>query len=104
MTEKMNSTRSEPKYTNLLLMQYSKISGISVNPAGPVWVTLLRREGWLAVDADGRKVGMIIAVTDAGTPFLKVAGFFSAKPCLLVKDRRGYPSRSKGFLRTCRKK
>ena len=57
------------------------------NPAQAVWVTLLRREGWLLVDVDERKVGMIIAVTDAGKPFLKVAGFHLGET-MLVGERQ----------------
>ena len=53
----------------------------------PLWVTLLRREGLLLVDAGDRKVGMIIAVTDAGKPFLKVAGFYLGES-MLVGERQ----------------
>jgi hypothetical protein len=39
------------------------------------WVTLMRRQGWLVVDVDDRSLGIVISVTDAGKPFLSVAGF-----------------------------
>jgi len=35
----------------------------------------MRRQGWLVIDVDERNIGIIISVTDAGQPFLSVAGF-----------------------------
>ena len=35
----------------------------------------MRRQGWLVVDVDDRSLGIVISVTDAGKPFLSVAGF-----------------------------
>ena len=47
------------------------------------WVTLMRRDGWLVVDVDDRNVGIVISVTDAGKPFLKVAGFHLGETTLI---------------------
>ena len=39
------------------------------------WVNILERDGWLIVNLEGRKLGMMISVTEGGKAFLKVAGY-----------------------------
>jgi hypothetical protein len=39
------------------------------------WVNILERDGWLLVNVEGKKVGIVITTTEAGKQFLKIAGF-----------------------------
>ena len=39
------------------------------------WVNVLERDGWLIVNLEGRRLGMMISVTEGGRAFLKVAGY-----------------------------
>jgi hypothetical protein len=45
------------------------------NAASTFWVSILEREGWLLVSVDGKKLGIIISVTEGGQQHLRVAGF-----------------------------
>lgn len=40
-----------------------------------LWVNILERDGWLLVNVNGRKLGIIISLTETGKEFLRVAGF-----------------------------
>lgn len=56
--------------------------------AAPVfWANILERDGWLLVNVDGRKLGIIISVTEAGTEFLRVAGFHLGES-MFIGERR----------------
>lgn len=39
------------------------------------WLNLLERDGWLVVNIEGRKLGVVISVTEAGREHLRVAGY-----------------------------
>lgn len=39
------------------------------------WVNILERDGWLLVNVNDKKLGIIISVTEAGQQHLRVAGF-----------------------------
>ena len=47
-----------------------------MDPANePYWLNLLERDGWILVNAGGRKVGVVTSITEAGREHLKVAGY-----------------------------
>lgn len=45
------------------------------NTESVFWVNILEREGWLLVNVNGKKLGIIISVTEGGQQHLRVAGF-----------------------------
>ncbi len=51
------------------------------------WVNILERDGWLLVNVDGRKLGIIISITEAGQEHLRVAGFHLVES-VFVGDRQ----------------
>lgn len=44
-------------------------------PTTEFWVNILERDGWLLVNVNDRKLGIIISITEAGKEYLRVAGF-----------------------------
>ena len=44
-------------------------------PASVFWVNVLERDGWILVNVDGRKLGILISITENGREYLRVAGF-----------------------------
>lgn len=48
---------------------------VAPNAASVFWVNILEREGWLLVNVSGKKLGIIISVTEGGQQHLRVAGF-----------------------------
>jgi DNA-binding PadR family transcriptional regulator len=51
------------------------------------WINVLEREGWLVVNVNDRKVGIIVSVTEAGKQYLKIAGFHLGES-MLVGERQ----------------
>lgn len=51
------------------------------------WVNILERDGWLLVNVDGRKIGIIISITEAGKEYLRIAGFNLGESAL-IGDRK----------------
>lgn len=43
--------------------------------ASVFWANILERDGWLLVNVDDRKLGIIISMTEGGQQHLRVAGF-----------------------------
>jgi hypothetical protein len=39
------------------------------------WVNVMERDGWLLINLEGRKLGIMISVTEGGGAYLKVAGY-----------------------------
>jgi hypothetical protein len=51
------------------------------------WANILERDGWLLVNVNDRKLGIIISVTETGKEFLRVAGFHLGES-MFVGERR----------------
>lgn len=70
------------------------------------WLNLLERDGWILVSVEGRKVGVVISVTEAGKEHLKVAGYHLGETMyvgerqniLSIKVERIAESRREAFL------
>ena len=43
--------------------------------ASTFWVNVLERDGWILVNVDGRKLGILISMTEAGMEYLRIAGY-----------------------------
>jgi hypothetical protein len=43
--------------------------------ASVFWVNIPERDGWILVNVDGRKLGIIISATEGGNLYLRIAGF-----------------------------
>lgn len=39
------------------------------------WVNILERDGWIVVNVGDRKLGILISITEAGSQYLRIAGF-----------------------------
>jgi hypothetical protein len=39
------------------------------------WVNILERDGWILVNVDDRKLGILITIPESGQEYLRVAGF-----------------------------
>lgn len=48
-------------------------------PRQTYWVNIPERDGWLLVNIDGRKLGIIITTTEGGNHFLTVAGYHAGE-------------------------
>jgi hypothetical protein len=53
----------------------------------PHWVNILEREGWLLINVNERKLGIIISITEVGKVYLKIAGFHLGES-MLVGERK----------------
>ena len=43
------------------------------------WVNIMERDDWLVIHVEGRKVGIIMSVTEAGIFYLSVAGYHTGE-------------------------
>jgi hypothetical protein len=43
--------------------------------ASEYWVNILEREGWLVINVEDRKLGIVISTIETGQQYLRVAGF-----------------------------
>ena len=50
----------------------------SQNQQLPVyWINIMERDDWLVINLEGRKLGLIMSVTEGGLLYLTVAGYHS---------------------------
>jgi hypothetical protein len=52
-----------------------------------IWVNVLERDGWLLINLEDRKLGILISMTEAGKEYLRVAGFHLGET-MFVGERR----------------
>jgi hypothetical protein len=57
------------------------------NAASIFWVNILERDGWLLVNVNDKKLGIIISVTEAGQQHLRVAGFHLGESAFIGERR-----------------
>ena len=60
------------------MQKYYLIQVVPMEPASEpsnYWLNLLERDGWILVSVEGRKLGVVISITEAGREHLKVAGY-----------------------------
>jgi len=50
-------------------------------------VNIIERDGWLLINVNDRKLGIIISVTEAGREYLRVAGYHLGES-MLIGERR----------------
>lgn len=43
------------------------------------WVNIMERDDWLLINIKGRKLGIIMSVTEGGTVYLSVAGYHNGE-------------------------
>ncbi len=44
-----------------------------------IWVNLLERDGWILINMEGGKLGIIMSVTEGGQAFLRIAGYHTGE-------------------------
>ena len=44
-----------------------------------VWVNILERDGWILVNIRGKKLGILISMTEGGKEYLRVAGYHAGE-------------------------
>ena len=52
---------------------------MQVETQAAFWVNILERDGWLLVNVDGRKLGILISTTENGMQYLKIAGYHAGE-------------------------
>ena len=52
---------------------------MQVETQATFWINILEREGWLLVNVDGRKLGVLISSTENGMQYLKIAGYHAGE-------------------------
>ena len=52
---------------------------MQVETQATFWINILEREGWLLVNVDGRKLGILISTTENGMQYLKIAGYHAGE-------------------------
>jgi len=52
---------------------------LQVETQATFWINILEREGWLLVNVDGRKLGILISTTENGMQYLKIAGYHAGE-------------------------
>ena len=43
------------------------------------WVNILERDGWILVNVNGKKLGILISMTEGGKEYLRVAGYHAGE-------------------------
>ena len=44
-----------------------------------IWVNILERDGWILVSIRGKKLGILISMTEGGKVYLQVAGYHAGE-------------------------
>ena len=44
-----------------------------------IWVNILERDGWILVSIRGKKLGILISMTEGGKVYLRVAGYHAGE-------------------------
>ena len=60
---------------------------MEIKTPSSIWVNILERDGWLLVNVNDKKLGIIISFTESGREFLRVAGFHLGET-MFVGERR----------------
>lgn len=67
-----------------IFVKYRKIGFsllLKLDPHAPTayWINIPERDGWLLVNVEGRKVGIIVSVTEGGQAYLTVVGYHAGE-------------------------
>jgi hypothetical protein len=58
------------------------------NQLPPVyWVNIMERDDWLVINFEGRKLGLIVSVTEGGKAYLTIAGYHTGESRFIGEKR-----------------